>query len=663
MVTHAVPLAVERGKTTEVTVFGQQDFGGAMSAYVHGGDVTAEVTPSTQKATNVKMKITVAPSAALGPREFRIATTQGVSSVGQLVITDQPVVTETGEHSSREKAQPVRVGSTVAGTLSAREQIDVFRFPAAAGQQVTFEVCAARLMHKIHDLQQHFDPIMSLYDASGRELASNDDYYLADPMLSFRFQQPGDYFIAIRDVNFGGDARWNYALLITDRPYVTAVSPMALPPSGDRRVRAVGFGLTREAVTVPIPQPANPGRYFLPVEADGKRTNPVFIEVSALPLANETEPNNEPKSANSVRLPLGVTGRIDRAGDVDHFALDLKKGDSVRVEVKARRNGSELDSHLRLVNAKGSAVATSDDHKRTKDSLLVHSVAADGPYFLEVRDLLNRGGPTFGYYLELTRDEPDFELVCDDDKAGLGPGTAKAWFVKATRTGGFNGSIDVRVEGLPAGVSANPLTIPPEMSQGCLILIADAGAKPVLSPVRVVGRAKAARADGRTETIERLAQPLSEIYLPGGGRGVYEVDTHMVQVNPRFDLASVKVAPERVMLARNQSATLEVEIKRRESYRGPVTLDVRLRHLGSVYGDPLPPGVRVDEGASKTSLGPNDEKGRIVLRAQADAKTISNVPVAVMAHVSINFVVKSAYASRPVWLTVADPPKATAASR
>ena len=60
----------------------------------------------------------------------------------------------------------------------------------------------------------------------------------------------------------------------------------------------------------------------------------------------------------------------------------------------------------------------------------------------------------------------------------------------------------------------------------------------------------------------------------------------------------------------------------------------------------------MDEGASKTLLGDNESKGYITLKADANAAPITNMPIAVLAQVSINFVIKVGYAGPPVMLTV-----------
>jgi hypothetical protein len=76
-----------------------------------------------------------------------------------------------------------------------------------------------------------------------------------------------------------------------------------------------------------------------------------------------------------------------------------------------------------------------------------------------------------------------------------------------------------------------------------------------------------------------------------------------------------------------------------------------LRHLGSSYGNPLPPGVTIEEGKSKTLLGPAS-KGYIVIKAAPNAAAVENVPISVLAHVSVNFVVKVSYSSLPILLSV-----------
>src|SRR5262249_22635558 len=135
------------------------------------------------------------------------------------------------------------------------EDVDFFKFHAEAGQTFTFEVLCQRIQDKIHDLQKHADPILTLFDAAGRELAANDDFYFADPLLSYTFKQAGDYLIQIRDSKYDGDPRWVYALFVTDRPYVSHVYPMAGNPGQTIEIEPVGSArLLKPKVPLKIPQ-------------------------------------------------------------------------------------------------------------------------------------------------------------------------------------------------------------------------------------------------------------------------------------------------------------------------------------------------------------------------------------------------------------------------
>jgi hypothetical protein len=234
----------------------------------------------------------------------------------------------------------------------------------------------------------------------------------------------------------------------------------------------------------------------------------------------------------------------------------------------------------------------------------------------------------------------------------IGPGSGMAWYVQVTRLNGFAGPVTVEAKGLPQGVTANPLVIPPNMTQGLLVLTAAVDAPKDAANVQVTGAATVKGPDGKDRTLTRIATPNEEIYLPGGGRGRFDVQMHSVAVTDRSDIELVEISPKEIMLKPGQEVKIDVKLKRRPDFDGNVTLDVRLRHLGTVYGDPLPPGVTMEEGKSKTLLG-KGSAGHVVLKAGANAAPVEKIPISVVANVSINFVVKVGYSSEPIWLTVA----------
>ncbi len=672
MVTHVSPVAVQRGTTAEVTVECRtSSLAGAYKVLVEGPGVTAEVVPGKEPpkaadpkapAPNVpscKLKVTVAANAAVGVREFRIATAHGISSLGQLVVVDAPVIAERPTPSAMAKPLPVAVPSVVCGRIRVAEAVDYYSFTAKADQQLTLEVICARIQDKIHDLQKHADPLIAVFDPDGRELAAADDGYFADPVLTFTVPKDGEYRIAVRDAKYDGDPRWAYALSVTDAPRAVYSFPLAVNPGKLVKAHPVGSAAKMwpggdMGGNWGIVAPETPGIHTVPLQLLALQTNPVPVVVTPLLLVEEKEPNDTPKQATRVSLPGGANGRIGTRRDLDHYVFTATRGKPVRIEIFARRFGtplaSRLDSQIDVMTPDGRILISNDD-LFGKDSGLIFTPPADGEYVVRVRDLNNKGGDEFGYYLECDFARPDFTIKCDPSKAMIGPGSRTAWYVQVSRTKGFAGPVKVEVRGLPAGVTVNALTIPANMTQGLLVVSAAADAKVDATAVKVVGTAEAADENAKPVTLTRTAVAVEEIYLPGGGRGRFDSGMMAVAVTGPSDLVAVKVKPTRVTLKPGEEVKIDVEVVRGPQYDKAVTLDVLLRHLGGVFGNPLPPGVTMVDGKSKTLLG-TGSTGHIVLRADPTAAECTDVPVCVQGFVAINFVVKIGYASEVIWVSV-----------
>jgi hypothetical protein len=661
MITSVYPAGCRRDAVTEITVTGSQNFAGAYGVLFEAPGMAAEIVPpekppeAGKPVNTVTLKVTAGPDVPLGPQEFRVATPQGISTLGLLVVGTEPEVLEKEGNNTVGDANPIELPVTVNGRIQQAEDVDCYRFTAKAGETVTFHCISARLQDKVHDLTPgaggaHSDPILTLTDESGRELAIADDYYGPDPLFSYRFEKDGAYVIQIRDVRYMGMAGWTYRLTCTPQPFLTGVFPMAGQRGQAVEVRPVGFNLDgMGGATVEVPM-MEPGTMDVRLPAGAEMTNPVTFVVSELPQVQETGDNSAPEKANPVQLPCGINGRIEAENDVDHYRFQGVKGQVYTFEVFARRYGSSLDSFLQVLDAQGKSLANNDDAVG-KDSRLDWSCPADGEYVLQVSDLHSRGGETYVYHVAAAPAKPDFTLRCDDDKALIGPGSGYAMYVIAARRNGFAGEIRLAVEGLPSGVTVTADRIPANMTQACVIFRAAPDAKPDFSRIRIFGTAEIALPDGAKESLRREAAPLQEIYVPGGGRSPFVVNTHAASITGPSDVL-LTLSANRIELKPGGTATIEVDVVRQNNYKNNVILDVFLRHLGSVYGNPLPPGVSLDEAASKTLLAPDETKGKIVLKAAADAPEVESLPFAVLGQVSINFVVKVSHASEPVLLSV-----------
>jgi hypothetical protein len=123
-------------------------------------------------------------------------------------------------------------------------------------------------------------------------------------------------------------------------------------------------------------------------------------------------------------------------------------------------------------------------------------------YRIRVRDLQygSRGGPEFVYGLSLRPAQSDFALRLAADFANVMQGAKTQVEVHVDRRGGFNGPIDLVVEGLPEGVTAEPARIAEKQSSGQLVLASADGAASTVATLRIIGRATI---DGRQ--VERVA--------------------------------------------------------------------------------------------------------------------------------------------------------------
>src|SRR5262249_7649558 len=93
-------------------------------------------------------------------------------------------------------------------------------------------------------------------------------------------------------------------------------------------------------VPVVLPEGARPVNHRTVVVAEG-------------PQRVEAEGNDDPDHAEPVAVPGGISARIGREGEVDHFRFEAKGGRSVIVEAFGRRLGTPIDPVIEILDAHG----------------------------------------------------------------------------------------------------------------------------------------------------------------------------------------------------------------------------------------------------------------------------------------------------------------------
>ena len=288
--------------------------------------------------------VRIAPETPLGIRFVRASTGQGASSMLRFVIGDLPELVEK-EVAGNAIPESVELPITVNGRIYPREDVDIWRVEARAGQPITCAVNAARLGSTL-------DSRLEVRDTQGRRIAENTDHYGSDSFLRFTAPEDGAYFVHIHDIRFGGLPSSVYRLTLTDGPYVDLAYPL-----GARRGAKAGFELIGQATPdapVEVAIPADGAdQYVHHFDLDGQLTNGVLLDVSDWPEKLEAEPNDEPDAAALVTTPVVLNGRIGAVGDVDGWTFDAKKDETLAFEFRALRPELPIDPIIVVSDSTG----------------------------------------------------------------------------------------------------------------------------------------------------------------------------------------------------------------------------------------------------------------------------------------------------------------------
>jgi hypothetical protein len=151
------------------------------------------------------------------------------------------------------QAQPLELPIVVNGRINSSGDADIFTFSAKAGMELVAEVMGRRLGSPI-------DSVLRLTDASGSQLAHNDDYedrgaglttHHADSRLSVKLPKDGTYFLHLSDAQRQGGPEFAYRLRLggpqPDFELRVVPSSVTLRPGGSvpltiYALRKDGFG-------------------------------------------------------------------------------------------------------------------------------------------------------------------------------------------------------------------------------------------------------------------------------------------------------------------------------------------------------------------------------------------------------------------------------------
>jgi hypothetical protein len=122
--------------------------------------------------------------------------------------------------------------------------------------------------------------------------------------------------------------------------------------------------------------------------------------VGALPVVNEKEPNNDFARPQKIALNSTVHGSITYE-DVDHFAVDMTKGQRLTIEVEAMRlGGAFFDAQVGILDAQKHELAKFDDSPLTgNDPCGSIVVPYDGTYIIRIHEAAWAAGDQYRLHI------------------------------------------------------------------------------------------------------------------------------------------------------------------------------------------------------------------------------------------------------------------------
>jgi len=354
------PLGVSRGTTVEMTVEGF-NLGKASRLVFSRPGVSARIlsskelpdlpdirlgsngTPSTidlgplPPRNQLIVEVEIAPEAEIGPVGMRVVTPLGSTPVSTFLV--EPYYGEAPDNEpndSLDNAFETFLPAILAGTISRPGDLDTFKIKAAAGQSLAFENAAGMVGTQLI-------PVVEIVAADMSVLAT-----YGDEAFEHKFAQAGTYYVRVGDYQRKGSGGHFYRIKVGDFPLVTRAYPLGLRQGSTVAIELAGLNVAGPVKVAGQPSPLDPEAAIVrPVAAAGAAFNEIRLDLG-------NEPEVEASTAKTLSLPVTVNGKIT-AGPHE-FRFRAAKGREIVFEAKARRFGSELDSFLEILDAKGKPV-------------------------------------------------------------------------------------------------------------------------------------------------------------------------------------------------------------------------------------------------------------------------------------------------------------------
>lgn len=633
-----------KGTTVEVSI-GGQNLSKAEAIVFSGEGVKGELIPAPegqkprkkkgkknigeednlQLSDVVRFRVTVDRNAAPGMRDVRLKLPSGMSNRLYFEVGQLPDVCE--EPAEKISAEAGSLPVTFNGQVT-RSDVDRFRFPAKKGQQLVFRVKGRVFVPYMADaVPGWFQPIIRLYDPSGREVAFNDDYtFHVDPVLFFKVPETGCYDIEINDALYRGREDFVYRIDVGELPFISSISPLGGPAGQKQTVNLRGYNLKSRTLKM-----KNPEQGIIPVTAKGKGgilSNTLLYSADGYGQLHAAPDAALSKSTALSIEPGKVCERCFTAPLQQHwFTFRLSRRQKCHLSVLSRRLGAPSDVRMTIFAASGKAIADVDDTEDPGDYMATHfadpEITMDlkpGVYKVRLIESQGRSGEEYAYRFCLDKARPDFSITMEPASIGIPAGGTGVFNVLLDRKQNFRSEVDLEIEGLPEGFTVSGARIEKGKKKTIVSVTAPSGAAAEVIRPRVFGLASEGGQTVRREAsaAESMMQAFYYIHMLPMEEFRMEVGTGQ-PFTMKIELPEGGDIP---VLRRDRKVPLKVRIERKPGFDSPVTLMLR-----SSENFPKAEAVVIPAGESE---------GTLEMEVRSRAKTKTDV----LAKVCVSGVVK-----------------------
>ena len=157
----------------------------------------------------------------------------------------------------------------------------------------------------------------------------------------------------------------------------------------------------RVSFRVAVPAGTSPGVGALRLATTNGISDLRLCFLDDLASSPDTVTNRTLATAQEVAIPAAIDGFCEEMG-FHYYKLHARKNETIAIEVVAQRMGSRLDPLLRLLDSRGRELVYCDDEPGIgSDARIRHRFAAEGDYFIELRDSTYQGSSQHRFHLRV----------------------------------------------------------------------------------------------------------------------------------------------------------------------------------------------------------------------------------------------------------------------